>query len=73
MKPERFIKIPYEPTIENMSKYIANWLKDIHSELLVSTVTVKCYEGIDKGSMYVLVAGKHEPVVVSPKTELLKG
>ena len=46
------ISFPYETTVENISKYIANWLKVTNPELRRCKVTVIAYEGIEKGCRY---------------------
>ncbi len=46
--------LPYETTIENISKFSAETLKNDFPELRKSVVTVAAYEGIGKGSKYTL-------------------
>lgn len=48
------ILYPLETTVENISKYTAYWIKEQHPNLLKSSVTVKAFEGIGKGSIFVL-------------------
>lgn len=46
--------MPYETTIENISKFSAETLKNDFPELRKSVITVAAYEGIGKGSKYTL-------------------
>jgi 6-pyruvoyl-tetrahydropterin synthase len=52
--PKKVLIMPYETTIENISKFSAETLKNDFPELRKSVVTVAAYEGIGKGSKYTL-------------------
>jgi len=52
--PRKVLIMPYETTIENISKFAATTLKNDFKELKNSVVTVAVYEGIGKGSKFTL-------------------
>jgi 6-pyruvoyl-tetrahydropterin synthase len=66
----RCVLFPYETTVEFISKYIAEWIRSEYSLTEGRTIEVHAFEGIGKGSKYVL--GPNEKSTLE-KTKYLKG